>query len=98
MASTSGWVNMNDFGSDGQIGYYQSLNNSSGFNVKPVGYRISHWADFIDGEAYFHTSTDCDTNYNWRRYFYYANRQSYRGLCDGGSAKEGGFSVRLVKD
>ena len=65
MASTTGWNSSPDLGA---IGNDQSLNNSSGFNAFPEGYRKSNGTFANEGtSAVFWSSTENYTNYAWFR-------------------------------
>ena len=94
MASTTGWLSSNTSGAPGDN---QSLNNSTGFNAIPEGYR------FIDGtflsvnNAYFWSSDEqcggCPNSYRFA--IYYNNPESSNNLL---SSKRHGFSMRFVRD
>ena len=90
MASTTGW---NSSAETGAIGNDQSLNNSSGFNAFPEGYRSELYFAAESGNAVFWSSTEASGN-AW-----------YRGLNPDQSdlfrnniPKYFGFSVRFVRD
>ena len=92
MASTSGW---NIETSEGATGNNQSLNNSSGFNVFPEGYRFNDGSFYDEGlNAIFWSSTEDNTNNAWGRYLYF----NYSDLGRYYSIKQNGFSVRFVRD
>ena len=92
MSSTTGWNSSTELGA---IGNDQSLNNSSGFNAFPEGIRGSDGSFYYEGlNAIFWSSTENDsneawlrslTNNNWNLSWYYDDKQ-------------GGFSVRFVRD
>ena len=66
MASTTGWLNSPNTGA---IGNDQSLNNSSGFNAFPEGWRFNYGPFSIEGNfAFFWSSTEFNTNFVWSRY------------------------------
>jgi uncharacterized protein (TIGR02145 family) len=91
MASTTGWNNSTIVGAAGND---QSLNNSSGFNAFPEGYReYSGWFIYQREIAYF-----------WSSYEYVAEKAVIRLLGYGvdlkirSQIKGDGLSVRFVKD
>jgi uncharacterized protein (TIGR02145 family) len=101
MASTTGW---NSATQTGVIGNDQSLNNSSGFNAFPEGYRSLNGSIYDEGlYAIFWSSTGSSTAYN-------VDYALYRKLSYGGSYlyslnvndyypnRQLGFSVRFVRD
>ena len=92
MAFTSGW---NSSTQPGAAGNDQSLNNSSGFNVFPKGYRFNG-GSFNDegGLAIFWSSTESSANNAWNRNLSNYNSSLYRST----SNKRFGFSVRFVRD
>jgi uncharacterized protein (TIGR02145 family) len=92
MASTTGW---NSFTSTGAIGNDQSLNNSSGFNAIPEGFRGNDGSFFNEGTtAIFWSSTENDTDLAWIR----SLDSVVSGLGRSNVSKQDGFSVRFVKD
>ena len=92
MASTTGW---NSSTEPGAPGYNQSLNNSSGFNAFPEGYRSpSDLFQDEGGGAYFWCSTVFSELNAWYRYL--GGDSSY--LYGYGSDKRHGFSVRFVRN
>ena len=92
MASTTGW---NSSTTTGVPGNDQSLNNSSGFNAFPEGYRYTSGSFFDEGSfAFFWSSTEDSTDYAWNR-----NLNSFNSdLSRDYSNKRIGFSVRFVRD
>jgi len=92
MASTTGWNSSTD---EGAIGNDQSLNNNSGFNVFPQADRGDDGI-FGDegGDAFFGSSTEVNLSYTIYRSLY----SSSDNLGSGSRLKEGGFSVRFVRD
>ena len=95
MASTTGW---NNSITDGAPGNDQSLNNSSGFNAFPEGYRYYSGSFHIEGgDAIFWSSTE-DTEFNagyvLGRHVYYTSPYLHRFV----SFKHYGYSVRFVRD
>jgi uncharacterized protein (TIGR02145 family) len=93
MASTTGW---NSTTSEGAIGNDQSLNNSSGFNAFPEGYRSSNDGSF-DNEgdsAIFWSSTEYNTSFAWNRFL----NGNISDLFSSIDSKQNGFSVRFVRD
>ena len=92
MASTTGW---NSSAETGAIGNDQSLNNSSGFNAFPVGYRNYSGSFNHEGyDAFFWSSTESNSDYAWNRYLTYNSSNLYRFNL----YKQDGFSVRFVRD
>ena len=92
MASTTGW---NSSSSSGSPGNDQSLNNSSGFNAFPEGYRNPNGSFISEGnDAIFWSSTENGTNYAWYR----SLGSNYSGLYRSNDYKRNGFSVRFVRD
>ena len=92
MASKNGW---NSSTNTGSIGNDQSLNNSSGFNAFPEGYRHS-FGSFVSGgsNAVFWSSTESDTGNAWNRNL----NSSVSNLNRGSTSNLYGLSVRFVKD
>ena len=83
MKSTSGWIE-NGNGS-----------NESGFNGLPGGLRGGHGTFYYVGKSgYWWSSTEDDTSDAWGRYLNYTN--GYVLSYD--FSKEGGFSVRCLRD
>jgi uncharacterized protein (TIGR02145 family) len=94
MASTTGWNNSTITGTPGND---QSLNNSSGFNAFPEGYRSSHGSFGSEGyDAVFWSSAELEANSAGFR-----NLSNFRINLDRSNDffyKRNGNSVRLVKD
>ena len=92
MASTTGWSSSTGTGA---IGNDQSLNNSSGFNAFPEGYRISNGSFINEGfNAAFWSSTENITNNATL-----LNLANYGSkLIRGYNYKRYGYSVRFVRD
>ncbi|MDG1823118.1 MAG: fibrobacter succinogenes major paralogous domain-containing protein [Flavobacteriaceae bacterium] len=91
MASTTGW---NSSSNTGAIGNEQSLNNSSGFNAFPEGYRTALGGFGSDGrDAVFWSSSEFEMDNAWMRNLYHnsSTLDSDYGMGDG-------FSVRFVRD
>ena len=91
MASTSGWNSATNTGAPGNN---QSLNNSSGFNAFPEGYRYPNGLSIEGLVATFWSST-----------LYYLNSPHFRGINVNSSnlgrnddSVQVGFSVRFVRD
>jgi uncharacterized protein (TIGR02145 family) len=92
MASTIGW---NSSTNTGSIGNDQNLNNSSGFNGFPEGYRSSGSSFYFEGyDTFFWSSTENGADNAW-----------YRNLGNDSSnlngdfyVKQVGYSVRFVRD
>ena len=92
MASNTGW---NSSTNTGAIGNDQSLNNDSGFNAFPVGYRNYSGSFNHEGyDAFFWSSTESNSDYAWNRYLTYNSSNLYRFNL----YKQDGFSVRFVRD
>ena len=92
MASTTGW---NSSSSSGSPGNDQSLNNSSGFNAFPEGFRFKNGSFFDEGGyAFFWSSTEANTYYAWFRSLNINSSNLFRSS----DFKLGGFSVRFVRD
>jgi len=95
MTSTTGW---NSSTTTGVPGNDQSLNNDSGFNAFPEGYRFSGGSFGGEGGgAYLWSSTggsSDDSPIAWGRDLGYY----YSILSRNNNGKLFGFSVRLVKD
>jgi uncharacterized protein (TIGR02145 family) len=92
MASNTGW---NSSTNTGAIGNDQSLNNDSGFNAFPVGYRDNNGSFNNEGnDAIFWSSTENNTNIAWYRILSLNISYLYRFNY----YKQNGFSVRFVRD
>ena len=86
MASTTGWLNINDIGA---IGDEQSLNNSSGFNAFPEGYRTNNSFSGANSSVFWSSTA-----------FIFLLSGSSQGVSiSGGTITDSfGFSVRFVRD
>jgi len=92
MASKTGWVSSTD---TGVIGNDQSLNNDSGFNAFPEGFRGNDGSFSSEGYgAVFWSSTEYGAVSAWYRLLGYNG--SY--LIRSNDGKRFGFSVRFVRD
>ena len=92
MASTTGWISDTGTGAPGND---QSLNNDSGFNAFPEGYRGSNGSFSLEGyDAVFWSSTENFPNNAWYRNLNF--NASY--LIRFYNFKQNGFSVRFVRD
>ena len=92
MVSTTGWNSSTGLGA---VGNNQSLNNDSGFNAFPEGYRSYDGSFDNEGNnAIFWSSTENDTNYAWDRNLNTNDSDLYRN----DNSKRLGFSVRFVRD
>jgi uncharacterized protein (TIGR02145 family) len=91
IASTTGW---NSSAYTGAIGNDQSLNNSSGFNAFPEGYRLNN-ATFANegGFTDFWSSSEYELGAWYLHLYFYGSNLS--GNSDN---KQAGFSVRFVRD
>ena len=94
MASTTGW---NSSTNTGAVGNNQSLNNSSGFNALPSGFRYTqgYFSAFQGGDIGFWTSDENGSGFAWNYGLDYRFSNLERG---GGNTKRYGFSVRFVRD
>ena len=93
MASTTGWNGSNT--TTGGIGNDQSLNNSSGFNAFPEGFRSNNGSFNNEGSSTFFwssTENNADKAWNLNLYSYISNLN--RSIYN----KRLGFSVRFVRD
>ena len=92
MASTTGWISSTETGA---VGNDQSLNNSSGFNAFPEGYRFINGSFANEGSsAIFWSSSENNPDNTWNRNLNYNYSNLYRNL----NFKQNGFSVRFVRD
>ena len=92
MASTTEWYTSTELGA---VGNDQSLNNDSGFNAFPEGYRSGNGSFSNEGgNAFFWSSTEYDTNNAWYRYL----SINLSNLAMPNSNEQNGFSVRFVRD
>ena len=93
MASTTGWESSTGTGTPGNN---QSLNNSSGFNAFPEGFRGDNGSFYNEGnDALFWSSTESDTPYASSRDLYFNVSYLYSSYY---YFKRNGLSVRLVRD
>ena len=89
---TTGW---NTSAVTGAVGNDQSLNNSSGFNAFPEGYRYYDGSFFAEGSnKVFWSSTELNSYLAWSRYLNSNNTDLVRDYF----AKQYGFSVGFVRD
>lgn len=103
IASREGWVEITDESYINCPGYQSVLNNSSGFNALPGGFRRSD-SEFIGlGKfAHWYSSSSCDDVNN----FYSRIELNYNSICVGINDNDGidciqrnvGLYVRCVKD
>jgi len=92
MASTTGWNSSTEPGAPGND---QSLNNDSGFNAFPEGYRNFYGSFLNEGNnAFFRSSTENNTNSAWYRNLFSNNILLIRSNY----SKQNGLSVRFVRD
>ncbi len=92
MSSTTGW---NSSTTTGAVGNNQSLNNDSGFNVFPEGYRDDISSFYNEGlNAFFWSSTEDNTYDAWLRFL----NGDYSYLYRNNYYKQSGYSVRFVRD
>jgi uncharacterized protein (TIGR02145 family) len=94
MASTTGWFSSTNTGVPGND---QSLNNNSGFNAFPEGYRYGNGSFTNNGgnNAIFWSSTESNTNFAWYRLVNYNNTNLNRNA---NFYKQNGVYVRFVRD
>ena len=97
MAFGWGWSNDDSLGA---VGNNQSLNNRSGFNAHPLGYR-GYWEQGsffnIGNQALFWSSTSNNSVLAW--YFRLSFNLEFSDLTTDDSIwKQGGMQVRFVKD
>ncbi|MDA8572961.1 fibrobacter succinogenes major paralogous domain-containing protein [Flavobacteriaceae bacterium] len=92
IASTTGWEIQT---STGVPGNDQSLNNSSGFNAFPNGFRHNYGSFSVEGSVVtFLSSTEHNSDMILGRFL--SSNSSY--LLSYGTNKQSGFSVRFVRD
>ena len=92
MASTTGWGSSTDLGAPGND---QSLNNSSGFNVFPEGYRSGSGPFYNEGyTSGFWSSTENSADSAWFCSLFYS--VSYITIHN--INEQNGYSVRFVRD
>ncbi len=84
LKSTSGWKTPNT-----------GATNSSGFNAFPGGYRLNGGAyDYIGTSGNWWSSSENNSSSAWNRKLYFFNSDVFRNYY----SKQGGFSVRCVRD
>ena len=95
MASTTVWCISNN---PGTIGNDLSLNNSSGFNVFPEGYRHFNRQDNVECShaIFWSSSTMANSNKAWTHGMY-TGSSTFSGSYSA-SYKQNGSSVRFVRD
>lgn len=80
--------------------YWQNSNtdatNESGFSGLPGGFRYYFNGDFnyVGDYGYWWSSSEYDANNAWSRFLFYDYGNAYQGY----GSKQGGFSVRCLKD
>ena len=90
LAATTDW---NTYTGTGTLGADLTKNNSSGFTALPGGFRGSSFGGIGD-VCYWWSSTENGVGYAWsRKLVYYIN-----SLARADTMREGGFSVRCIKD
>ncbi|MBK7628253.1 MAG: hypothetical protein IPJ16_13840 [Bacteroidales bacterium] len=92
LASTNGW---NPDSIDGNVGFDQTRNNSSGFNGLPVGYRYINGEFDVIGRAGQWWSSSGYNTYMATGLVIYANNSS---AFPSTNSKRDGLSVRCLKD
>jgi uncharacterized protein (TIGR02145 family) len=93
LASKSGWAVSSIVGSPGNN---QDLNNSSNFNLIPIGERRSNGYFNNQGQGGgFWTSSDAGDGNSWKRIVAWENESFIRGSS---TIRRYGFSVRFVRD
>ncbi|MCF8358942.1 MAG: hypothetical protein K9H26_09305 [Prolixibacteraceae bacterium] len=92
MAATENWAISTIEATPGKD---PSVNNSSGFDGQPGGWRnhVDEFSDF-DYVGCWWSATELDANYAWRRYLVNTHATVYQNYF----YKECGYSVRCVKD
>jgi uncharacterized protein (TIGR02145 family) len=100
-ADSTGWRGTDEGGKLKEAGtvYWSPPNtgatNESGFSALPGGYRNIYGHFFGMGDdALFWCSSEFSSSHAWHRYLDYSHSQVLRGY----DPKEGGFSVRCVRD
>lgn len=93
IASKSGWAVSNI---EGTPGFNQSTNNSSGFNIYPLG-TVSPDGISVNAisNSVFWSSSEDDSENAWRRILHWGTQSFSKSSSEN---KKNGFSVRLVKD
>ena len=93
IASKSGWAVSN---TEGTPGFNQSTNNSSGFNIYPLG-TVSPDGISVNAisNSVFWSSSEDDSENAWRRILHWGTQSFSKSSSEN---KKNGFSVRLVKD
>ena len=92
MASTTGWNNDSTIGA---VGNDQSLNNSSGFNAIPKGYRHEDGVFTNEGiTTSFWSSTESSSGYAWDCFLHKYNTNLGRNV----NLKGDGFKLRFVRE
>ena len=93
IASKSGWAVSNI---EGTPGFNQSTNNSSGFNIYPLG-TVSPDGISVNAisNSVFWSSSEHDSENSWRRILHWGTQSFSKSSSEN---KKNGFSVRLVKD
>ena len=92
MASITGW---SSYTNEGTVGNDQSQNNSSGFNVYPIGFLGSNGVFEEESRmAVFWSSTDADNDQKFVHYLLSQNENLFRTPV----SPLLGFSVRFVRD
>jgi uncharacterized protein (TIGR02145 family) len=91
LASTTDWASST---AAGAIGNDLTKNNTTGFTALPGGNRyLNGNYSNVGNYGGWWSSAEDSTSGAWIRYVYYSNSKMYRSYV-----KEGGFSVRCVKD
>ena len=95
LTSTTGWASADNI--TGEIGTDQSLNNYSGFNVFPVGYREAGRGRFyVEGWSAIIWSSTVSYNHNLYSRVLDANGSNLNRYIS--APKRSGFSVHFVRD
>jgi|LakMenEpi03Aug12_release.lakeMendotaPanAssembly.Ray.scaffolds.fasta_scaffold459479_2 uncharacterized protein (TIGR02145 family) len=87
MKSTSGWYDFD--GNENGAG-----TNESGFNGLPGGCLLNDGFDFLGSLSYWWSASEDDSDYAYNRFLYH----DYDALGRSSNYKEGGFSVRCLRD
>lgn len=98
LANTSGWTSSLVPGAVGATDF-STYRNKSGFTALAGGYRYYNGTFYFKGfSGFWWTTTGISSNYAWNRVIDYNNKNIKRGFYSDGDYKEGGVSVRCVKN
>lgn len=91
MATKEGW---SYYSEEGTIGYESNKNNSCGFSAVPAGFYFGNKFWDINEWCSWWTSTEKESNYSWSKVLLNADDKLEEIVF----SKEGGYSVRCIKD